>query len=84
MNKKKILIFILSAIGCVERMNVTIGRMLSKNGFDVHYMLLGKKKDIYSLIPDGANVDRIPFRNVYFGETTFSPLSGMGVLTSKE
>jgi len=63
--KKKILIFTPGGLGGAERMCITIGQLLDKEEFNVQYVIWGRGKAIFDIIPEGANVDTIPFLNVY-------------------
>ena len=64
-NKKKILIFIPGGAGGAERMSVLIGKLLPKDKFEVKYVVIGRVRRIYNILPDGYAVDRIPVRNIY-------------------
>ena len=65
MNKTKVLIFTPGGLGGAERMCITIGQLLDKEKYDVQYVIWGRGKDIFDIIPEGSNVDTIPFLNVY-------------------
>lgn len=63
--KKRILIFTPGGIGGAERICITIGNMLPIDRFDVQYVILGRMKQIFNIIPKDSNVDVIPFWNKY-------------------
>lgn len=62
---KKILIFTHGGLGGAERMCITIGQLLDKKKYDVQYVIWGRRKEVFDIIPEGSNVDTIPFLNVY-------------------
>ena len=64
-NKKKILIFTPGGVGGAERMSVLIGKLLPKDRFEVKYVVVGRLRNIYNIIPDGYAVDCIPVLNKY-------------------
>jgi glycosyltransferase involved in cell wall biosynthesis len=68
-NKKKILIFTPGGVGGAERMSVLIGKLLPKDRFEVKYVVIGRLRNIYNILPDGYEVDRIPVRNKYMFST---------------
>lgn len=63
--KKKILIFTPGGVGGAERMSVLIGKLLPKDRFDVKYVVVGRLRNIYNILPDGYAVDCIPVRSIY-------------------
>lgn len=67
--KKKILIFTPGGVGGAERMSVLIGKLLPKDRFEVKYVVIGRLRNIYNILPDGYEVDRIPVRNKYMFST---------------
>lgn len=64
-NSKKVLIFTPGNVGGAERMSVLIGKLLPKDRFEVKYVVIGRLKMIYNLLPDGYAVDCIPVLNKY-------------------
>lgn len=55
--KKKVLFFLQNGVGGAERMTINIAKMLNKNDFDIHFIIIGKdKKPIVSFIPDTYDV----------------------------
>lgn len=64
-NKKKVLIFTPGNVGGAERMSVLIGKLLPKERFEVKYIVIGRLKKIYNILPDGYAVDCIPVLNKY-------------------
>lgn len=63
--KRKVLIFTPGGVGGAERMCITIGQLLNKDNYEVQYVVWGRIKRIFSIIPPGSDVDVIPFRKVY-------------------
>ena len=63
--KKKILIFTPGAVGGAERMSVLLGKLLPRDRFEVKYVVVGRLKDIYEIMPEGYEVDCLPLRNIY-------------------
>jgi glycosyltransferase involved in cell wall biosynthesis len=64
-NRKKILIFTPGGVGGAERMSVLIGKLLPKDRFDVKYVVIGRLRNIYNILPEGYDVDCIPVRSIY-------------------
>lgn len=64
-NKKKILIFTPGGAGGAERMSALIGKLLPKDKFEVKYVVIGRLRRIYNILPDGYAVDCIPVLNQY-------------------
>ena len=64
-NKKKILIFTPGGVGGAERMSVLIGKLLPKDRFEVKYVVIGRLRNIYNILPEGYEVDCIPVMNQY-------------------
>lgn len=64
-NRKKILIFTPGGAGGAERMSALIGKLLPKDKFEVKYVVVGRLRNIYNILPDGYEVDCIPVRNIY-------------------
>lgn len=64
-NKKKILIFTPGGVGGAERMSVLIGKLLPKERFEVKYVVVGRLRNIYNILPEGYAVDCIPVRNIH-------------------
>lgn len=64
-NKKKILIFTPGGAGGAERMSVLIGKLLPKDRFEVKYVVIGRLRNIYNILPEGYAVDCIPVRNIH-------------------
>ena len=67
--KKKILIFTPGGVGGAERMSVLLGKLLPKDQFDVKYVVIGRLRNIYNILPNGYDVARIPVRNKYMFST---------------
>ena len=63
--RNKILIFTPGGVGGAERMSVLIGKLLSKDKYEVKYVVLGRGCEIYDIIPEGYEVDTIPVHNIY-------------------
>lgn len=63
--KKKILIFTPGGVGGAERMSVLIGKLLPKDQFEVKFVIVGRLRNIYNILPDGYAVDCIPVFNIY-------------------
>lgn len=63
--KRKILIFTPGGAGGAERMSVLIGKLLPKDHFDVRFVVIGRLRKIYNIIPDDYPIDCIPVRNRY-------------------
>lgn len=64
-NKKKVLIFLPGGVGGAERMSVLIGKLLPKERFYVKFVVVGRLRDIYNILPKDYDVDCIPVRNIY-------------------
>lgn len=64
-SKTKILIFTPGGVGGAERMSVLIGKLLPKDRFNVKYIVVGRLRNIYNILPNGYEVDCIPVRNIY-------------------
>lgn len=64
-NRKKILIFTPGNVGGAERMSVLIGKLLPKDKFEAKYVVIGRLRKIYNIIPEGHEVDCIPVLNKY-------------------
>lgn len=64
-NKKKILIFTPGGVGGAERMSVLIGKLLPREHYDVKYIVVGRLRNIYNILPEGYAVDCIPVFNKY-------------------
>ena len=64
-NKKKILIFIPGGAGGAERMSALIGKLLPKDKFEVKYVVIGRLRNIYNILPEGYEVDCIPVSSKY-------------------
>ena len=62
---KKILIFLPGGGGGAERMSVLIGKILPKESFYVKYVVVGRLRTVYSVIPAGYEVECIPVHNIY-------------------
>lgn len=65
MQRKKILIFTPGGVGGAERMSVLIGKMLPKERYKVKFVVIGRLRNIYNIIPEDYEVDCIPVRNIY-------------------
>ena len=64
-NRKKILIFTPGGVGGAERMSALIGKILPKDRFDVKYVVVGRLRNIYNILPKDIKTDCIPVRNIY-------------------
>lgn len=64
-NRKKILIFTPGNVGGAERMSVLIGKLLPTDKFEVKYVVIGRLRNIYNILPEGYEVDCIPVLNKY-------------------
>lgn len=64
-DKKKILIFTPGGVGGAERMSVLIGKLLPKDRYEVKYVVVGRLRNIYNILPEGYAVDCIPVLNKY-------------------
>ena len=64
-NRKKILIFTPGGVGGAERMSVLIGKILPQERYDVKYVVVGRLRNIYNILPKDYDVDCIPVRNIY-------------------
>ena len=62
---KKILIFTPGGVGGAERMSVLIGKLLPQEHYNVKYIVVGRLRNIYNILPDGYAVDCIPVLNKY-------------------
>lgn len=63
--KRKILIFTPGGAGGAERMSALIGKLLPEDRFEVKYVVVGRLRNIYNILPEGYPVDCIPVRNIY-------------------
>ena len=63
--QQKILIFTPGSVGGAERMSVLIGKLLPKDRFEVKYVVVGRLRNIYNILPEGYAVDCIPVLNQY-------------------
>lgn len=63
--KKKILIFVPGGVGGAERMTLTIGKMLPREKFEVKFVVIGRLRNIYNIMPEGYEADCIPVFNKY-------------------
>lgn len=63
--RKKILIFTPGGVGGAERMSVLIGKLLPKDRFEVKYVVIGRLRNIYNILPEGYEVDCVPVMNQY-------------------
>jgi len=61
----KILIFTPGGMGGAERMSVLIGKILPRERYDVKYVVVGRLRNIYNILPEGYAVDCIPVFNKY-------------------
>ena len=64
-DKKKILIFTPGGVGGAERMSLLIGKLLPRERYDVKYIVVGRLRNIYNILPEGYAVDCIPVRYIY-------------------
>lgn len=63
--KRKILIFTPGGVGGAERMSVLIGKLLPKDHFDVKFVVIGRLRTIYNILPNDYPIDCIPVHNRY-------------------
>ncbi len=63
--KRKILIFTPGGVGGAERMSVLIGKLLPKDHFDVKFVIIGRLRNIFNILPCDYPVACIPVRNIY-------------------
>lgn len=63
--KRKILIFTPGGVGGAERMSVLIGKILPKDRFEVKYVVVGRLRNIYNILPNDIPHDCIPVHNIY-------------------
>lgn len=63
--KKKVLVFSPGNVGGAERMSVLIGKLLPKDKFEVKYVVIGRLRKIYNILPEGYDMDCIPVLNKY-------------------
>lgn len=64
-NKKKVLIFLPGGVGGAERMSVLIGKILPKDSFYVKFIVVGRLRTIFNIMPRDYEVDCIPVLNKY-------------------
>ena len=64
-HKKKVLIFVPGGVGGAERMSLTIGSMLPQDKYEVKFVVIGRLRSIYNIMPKGYDVDCIPVLNKY-------------------
>lgn len=64
-NRKRILIFTPGGAGGAERMSALIGKLLPKDKFEVKYVVIGRLRNIYNILPEGYEVDCIPVSSKY-------------------
>lgn len=64
-NTKKILIFLPGNVGGAERMSVLIGKLLPKDCFHVKYVVLGRRREVFDILPKDYEIDTIPVHNIY-------------------
>ena len=64
-NTKKILIFLPGNVGGAERMSVLIGKLLPKDCFHVKYVVLGRRREVFDILPKDYVTDTIPVHNIY-------------------
>lgn len=64
-DKKKILIFTPGGVGGAERMSVLIGKLLPRERYDVKFIVVGRLRNIYNILPEGYAVECIPVLNKY-------------------
>lgn len=63
--KRKVLIFTPGGVGGAERMSVLIGKILPKDRFEVKYVVVGRLRNIYNILPNDIPHDCIPVHNIY-------------------
>ncbi len=64
-NRKKVLFFLPGGVGGAERMTLTIGSMLPRDEYEVKFVIVGTKKNILKIIPEGYEVIRLNIHNIY-------------------
>lgn len=69
-HKKKILFFLPGGVGGAERMTITIASMLPKEEYEVKFVVVGKLKDVYKILPEGYEVIRLKIHNKYCAPIT--------------
>lgn len=63
--KKKILIFLPAGVGGAERVGITIGKILKKNDFDVHFVIFGDSKStINTILPQNSKCHYIKYNYI--------------------
>ena len=65
LKKKKVLFFLPGGVGGAERMSVLIGKMLPKDCFHVKYVVLGRRREVFDILPKNYEIDTIPVHNIY-------------------
>lgn len=63
--KRKVLIFTPGGAGGAERMSILIGKLLPKDHFDVKFVVIGRLRNIFNILPCDYPVACIPVRNIY-------------------
>lgn len=64
-SKKRVLIFTPGGVGGAERMSVLIGKLLPPDKFEVKFVIIGRLRNIYDILPAGYAFDCIAVRNIY-------------------
>lgn len=68
LNRKKVLFFVSASVGGAERVSITIGKMLSKEKYEVVFVLFGKSRgNISDFIPSDYRIEYLVFKNVWLG-----------------
>ena len=62
---RKIVFFTPGGVGGAERMTITYAKLLPRDRFDVHFVILGKEKKILDFIPKQYPIEYVPFRNIF-------------------
>lgn len=69
-HKKKVLFFLPGGVGGAERMTLTIGSMLPQDEYEVKFVVVGRKTDIFKILPKEDNVIHLKIHNKYCAPIT--------------
>lgn len=69
-HKKKVLFFLPGGVGGAERMTLTIGSMLPRNEYEIKFVIVGRKTDVFKILPKGYNVIHLNIHNKYCAPIT--------------
>lgn len=69
-HKKKILFFLPGGVGGAERMTLTIGSMLPRDEYEVKFVVVGKKTNVFKILPEGYEVIHLKLHNKYCAPIT--------------